>query len=512
MNDILETITTALSKFDKSIPGLQGELYKLMIAEIKRLDTSGDTVKVTVKNLSILTSIKNKLNRLILNPKYKAEIKEFASAFNEVYAQQFDYWKSIESSFKPKPLLKAIKNQAIQDTVQQLTTQGISANVSDAIVGILRTNITSGGSYSDLAEQLRQSLTNTPESKGILDRYVKTVAKDSINQFSRQYTQIVSNDLGYEWYRYMNSDIETTRCFCDAMTDKDYFHVSEIPGLLKGKGLLCDNQTVPIYAKTGLPYGMIDGTNAENFFVRAGGWNCGHSIQPVAERQVPKKIQNEVYATPEYKAFKGIVEEEVKDELRDPVLNKEALKKINDANSKDDLDPEVYKPIRDWTAASDKIRTLDDSDPIKKFFLAGASQKTDSKELFRGESYFKTANQEKVFDYLIRNVYKKGNVLDFSKKIEIGNEKYDYGLASYSKDRKKAFETFGNESSNIYNSILISVKGKDGKLVKGFDISKVSTFGTEQEVIVGGKFKYRVLDTIFDVDTNSTKIFLQQED
>lgn len=168
----------------------------------------------------------------------------------------------------------------------------------------MRTNITSGGSYSDLAEQLRQSLTNTPESKGILDRYVKTVAKDSINQFSRQYTQIVSNDLGYEWYRYMNSDIETTRCFCDAMTDKDYFHVSEIPGLLKGKGLLCDNQTVPIYAKTGLPYGMIDGTNPENFFVRAGGWNCGHSIQPISKRQVPAKVLEALEATEEYKSWK----------------------------------------------------------------------------------------------------------------------------------------------------------------------------------------------------------------
>jgi len=298
MDSILKTITKALSKFDKSIPKLQTLLYRELINEIKRLDTNGDKLKISVKNLSVLTSIKNKLNRLILNPEYKAEIKDFASAFNSVYKLQFEYWKGIEKTFKPKPLLKAIRNQAITDTVTQLTTQGISSNVSDAIIGILRTNITSGGSYNDLAEQLRQSLTNTHESKGILDRYVKTVAKDSINQFNRQYTQIVSNDLGYEWYRYMNSDIETTRCFCDKMTDKDFFHISEVPTILKGMG--CD-----IYAKTKLPYGMIDGTNADNFFVRAGGWNCGHSIQPVAKLQVPKAVQDVVYASAEYKAWKG---------------------------------------------------------------------------------------------------------------------------------------------------------------------------------------------------------------
>ena len=303
-NKILKAITKALSRFDKKIPAMQSELYKLLLAEIKRLDTNGDKLKVTVKNLSILASIKNKLNRLILNPEYKAEIKEFAKAFNSVYALQFEYWKSVEATFKPRPLLKAIRNQAITDVVGQLTTQGISANVSDAIIGILRTNITAGGSYNDLAEQLRQSLVNTPDSKGILDRYVKTVAKDSINQFSRQYTQVVSSDLGYEWFRYMNSDIETTRCFCDAMTDKDYFHISEVPELLRGKGLKCDGEPVAIYKKTGLPYGMVDGTNAENFFVRAGGWNCGHSIQPVNIRQLPKAVVAAIEETAEYKVWK----------------------------------------------------------------------------------------------------------------------------------------------------------------------------------------------------------------
>lgn len=296
MNKILKEITGALSKFDKSIPMLQSKLYKEMLVQIKRLDTKGDRIAVTVKNLSILASIKNKLNKIILNPEYNGEVKDFVKAFNNVYNLQFEYWKGIEKTFKPKPLLKAIRNQAITDTVQSLTSQGISANVSDAIINILRTNITSGGSYADLANQLRQSLTNTEESKGILDRYVKTIAKDSINQFSRQYTQIVSSDLGYVWFRYMNSDIETTRCFCDKMTDKDYFHISEVPKILEGMG--CD-----IYPKTKLPYGLIDGTNPENFFIRAGGWNCGHSINPVAERQVPVAIRDALYATAEYKRW-----------------------------------------------------------------------------------------------------------------------------------------------------------------------------------------------------------------
>ena len=306
MKKIILKIQKSLKRFEKQIPKLQESLYKEVLSELKRLDTKGDRIAVTVKNLSILTSIKNKLNRLILNPEYQREVKEFARAFNAVYNLQNEYWKSLESRYKPRPLLKAVRNQAITDVVKQLATQGISSNIGDAITQILRTNITSGGSYLSLTEQLRESLTTTDKGQGILEKYLKTYASDSINQFNRQYTQIVSNDLGYVWFRYMNTDIETTRCFCDAMTDKDFFHISEVAGLLEGKGLECDGEPVPIYKKTGLPFGMIEGTNAENFFIRAGGWNCRHSIQPVAERQVPTNIKDAVYSTANYKSWQKL--------------------------------------------------------------------------------------------------------------------------------------------------------------------------------------------------------------
>lgn len=314
MKKILAQIRKSLQRFDKSIPRLQSLLYREILNEVKDLDVKGDRIAVTVRNLSKLNSIKNKLNRLILNKEYQKEVKEFAKAFNEVYKLQFEYWRSVEKTFKPRPLLKAVRNQAITDVVKNLTTQGISANVSDQITNILRTNITTGGSYTKLTEQLRESLVNTPQSKGILDRYIKTVAKTSISQFNRQYTQIVSNDLGYTWFRYLNSEILTSRGFCQAMVENhQFFHISQVPEMLQGKYLgkrmtykdNIDNETktVDLYSKTNLPYGFIEGTNEANFFVNAGGWNCGHSINPVNERQVPVDVREKVYQTQAYKSW-----------------------------------------------------------------------------------------------------------------------------------------------------------------------------------------------------------------
>lgn len=295
---------------NKRIPSIQKDIYDSLQEDLMKLDLQDGRIKTTVKNLSLINSIKNKLNRIILTDEYKSEVKEFAKSFIEISNLQNQYWRGIESAFKPTPLLQAIKEQAISDTVSKLTEAGIGANIAEPITDILRTNITTGGSYKKLTEQLRENLVNT-QTPGTLEKYVGQVTTDAINQYSNQYTQIVSNDLGYEWFKYDNTDILTTRPFCDAMTDRPYFHISEVPALLRAEGLTYVNkktgvrEPVPIYAKTGLPSGMIPGTDASNFFIRRGGYNCGHSIRPVNERQVPQADKDRVYATSAYKAWKS---------------------------------------------------------------------------------------------------------------------------------------------------------------------------------------------------------------
>ena len=309
-SDILEKINESISDMNKRIPSIQKDIYDSLQEDLRNLDLQNGKIKATVKNLSLINSIKNKLNRIILTPEYKAQIKNFATSFNEITDLQNDYWRSIEKQFKPKPLLQAIKEQAISDTVSKLTEAGIGANIADPIADILRTNITTGGSYKVLTEQLRENLVNT-QTPGTMEKYIGQVTTDAVNQYSNQYTQIVSNDLGYEWFKYDNTDILTTRPFCDAMTDRPYFHISEVPALLRAEGLTYLNkktgkrEPVMIYEKTGLPSGMIPGTDASNFFIRRGGYRCGHSIRPVNERQVPRADKDLVYATSAYKAWKS---------------------------------------------------------------------------------------------------------------------------------------------------------------------------------------------------------------
>ncbi len=115
-----------------------------------------------------------------------------------------------------------------------------------------------------------------------------TYATTAISQFAGQNNKIFTDDLNIEWFQYVGSNIETTREFCEHLTKKEFVHKSEIPTILSG---LIDKHQCEIYEKTGLPRGMIDGTNEENFQVYCGGWNCRHQLVPVAKEAVPKEIR-----------------------------------------------------------------------------------------------------------------------------------------------------------------------------------------------------------------------------
>lgn len=305
---IIKRIEKAVEKFNRRIPSIQRGILDDITEQLKRLDTSNGKIKTTVANLRIITSVKNKMLKLILTPEYIKEVKDFAKAFGDITVLQNEYWQSIEKTFKPKTLLKEIKKQAIADTVKNLTGQGIGATISDQISAILRTNITTGGSYAQLTRQLREKILNTT-TDGALQKYTKQITTDAINQYNAQYTQAVSNDIGFEWFAYQGSDIMTTRPFCDAMTDLRYFHVTEIPRLLKAEDLYYTKDgkktKVPIYDKTDLPHGMIPGTNPANFQINRGGYNCGHQIRPVSENRVPQETKDRVFATAAYKAWKS---------------------------------------------------------------------------------------------------------------------------------------------------------------------------------------------------------------
>jgi hypothetical protein len=300
INTLLQTIEDASVKFNSKLPAIEKKILNEISLLMKDFSVKNGKILSNMDNLKLLNKIKGKLERLVFSKEYVKDVSDFVRAYSTVAGIQNNYFKALDKNFKAKDYYSALKQVAIDSTIEGLTESGVRANVIKPVTDLLLTGITSGQSYAQMEETLRKTLTETADGAGALSRYAKTYTIDSINQFSAEYMTAISSDLGYEWFAYRGTNLETTREFCKHMKKKEYVHKSEFPEILKGK---INGHQCRIYEKTGLPYGMKEGTNVDNFTANRGGWNCGHQLVPLREESVPESIRNKL----QYSQKEGIV-------------------------------------------------------------------------------------------------------------------------------------------------------------------------------------------------------------
>jgi hypothetical protein len=299
---LLQVIDEAVSNLSSHAESVQEPIFKKLMGMLKALDTRGDNLLSNMKNLRLINNIKVQLERLIIDDKYKSQLKSFAEAYNQIQDLHNEYFAKFNAAFKPKQSLNVIKKTAIESTLNGLTETGVQAGVTEGLRGILLRNTQTSGSYSDMIDQLRNYMLNTKESDGALLKYVKTYSTTAISQFNREYGKAIADDLNLYWYMYDGSLLTTSRPFCVKAVEKKFIHVSEFPKLLEGDfGLLGH---VHLNKKTGLPEGMMAGTDKNNLVRRAGGWSCQHAMIAVDDSVVPQSVKDAVYATADYKAWK----------------------------------------------------------------------------------------------------------------------------------------------------------------------------------------------------------------
>lgn len=492
---LIEIINNSVNNLTADIPATQKKILNDVLLLVKNVDLKGDKIKIAGNNLKLLTAIQGKIQKVILTDKYIKNVSSFVGTYDSVVSVQNEYFKELESKFKPPALVKEIKKQAISSVINNLTESGIKANLSDKIGDILRKSITGGGSYNNLTEQLTNFITTNHSGDGQLARYINQIAKDSINQFSGTYTQMISADLGYEWYRYSGSNIETTRPWCLACVDRKFFHISEIPKVLKGEFEEFKKYDGKIYDKTGLPSGMIPGTDVSNFMQNNGGFNCEHKWRPVPEDQVPDSILKRVHESIEYKQWKGI-------DVNEKQIIKESKGK---SHQKYDI-PESFKnKLYNEYGGKDKIVGQKWFEEIKKLHPSVNTEEIATLKYYTVDLYGdlnrylrKKLNGDEFLDTAIKVINNGLNKLEsfdgivyrgisiditsvqkYFDAFKTGKSVIEPAFTSTSKNPAKAFD--GNAK--------FMIKSKNGKSVKDF-----SEYDEEDEVLFKNDSKFKILD------------------
>lgn len=285
---LIKVLESSVDDFTKAVPGIQDQIFAQVTKLIKDLEVSNGRIKNNIANIRTVGKIKTELRKIILSKDYLKNVSKYIKQFDTVTALQNRYFNSLQAEFSTGKIYEEIKAQAVESAMESLTESGITQNVIKPIQDILRQNITGGGTIAKFVGQMREFITNTDAGDGKLLKYSKQIVTDSINQYNRQYGQIVSDDLGWNWFEYSGSIIKTSREFCIHMVKKRYVHRSEFTTVLKGD---IDGKKIPVSDRTGLPYGLIDGTDQYNFPVLAGGYQCGHLVRPIPDVIVPVAIR-----------------------------------------------------------------------------------------------------------------------------------------------------------------------------------------------------------------------------
>lgn len=295
IDNLLKLIEDRLDTFNGKMPKIQQDAYAVVLDLASDLETSNGRIKPSMKNIKLIGKIKAELNKVVFNKEYTDELDEIVKTYESITKLQNAYFTATVGKFKVPTVLAEIQKLAQESVIEQLGDDGIGVNFINPVKDILVKNVTTGGSRAEFIEQVRDYIVGTPEADGRLVKYTKQIVTDSLNQYSANYTQVLSDDLGLVWFKYIGSNKETTRPFCKALTAAKstclpFIHKSQLPAIVEGD--ICGEQ-VPIYDKTGLPHGMIPGTNAANFQINRGGYNCNHQLQPVSAALVPKALREQ---------------------------------------------------------------------------------------------------------------------------------------------------------------------------------------------------------------------------
>jgi hypothetical protein len=281
---IFESMQKSIDALEKSIPSIEKSIFDNLTVELSKLESVNGNIKTSVNNLKQVQKIKNSLNNIILNDDYKQDVNTYLDSFKDTKGLLDDYFSTIVSDFNGKSeLFKEILTNSLSVTTESLLGAGVSNDIINPISDYLSKSVTSGSNITELIEDLKLKIEGDPDNLGYLMKNVKQIATDSLNQYSANYIQTVSNDLGLVWFKYLGGNRKTSRCFC-IEREGNYYHLSEVQKWGSTPSLWSSCKT-----KLHKGGGMIAGTNSSNIFTYRGGWQCNHQTMPVSELSVPKK-------------------------------------------------------------------------------------------------------------------------------------------------------------------------------------------------------------------------------
>ena len=182
LNDILKVIDEEPVKFNSKIPDIEKKMFRDISALLKDLKlTANGKIEPSIENLKLINSIKGRLDKILVSKEYSNLIKDFVGNFPTITNFQTGNYDVPNDT---KKVISAATKLNIDNTLESLIGSGYKQEVVSKLYKTLITNVTSGSSYADMVENLRNQLTTTEQSPGLLSKYTRTYVTDALGPLS----------------------------------------------------------------------------------------------------------------------------------------------------------------------------------------------------------------------------------------------------------------------------------------------------------------------------------------
>lgn len=284
----LEAIEDVPARWAKSIEAYQPRLLNRLNRLLNELDVVDGQIVKSAANLNRISAIIEGMREYLTSGEYVKIVEQFNSEFTAqqgITAQYFGQVLEVEpivTSFNAQ-LYQLNRAAAIEGVLSNTSLDSMLLNdVRSTLFEAVGSNARFGTTY----DALQALIVGDAEREGQLLRYSRQIVSDTFATTDRAYTQLISDEYNFQWFRWLGGKMKTTRCLCLNLNGRylskgeleqiGSFNLSIIPELAS--------------CSTGNGWaGAMPNTNAATIFTVAGGYNCQHSILPVSTFSVPKE-------------------------------------------------------------------------------------------------------------------------------------------------------------------------------------------------------------------------------
>jgi hypothetical protein len=282
-------IAKLLVKLDKDVNSLQKKLFEqLMEKYLNKFVSENRKLTKNVDNFKLINNLDNifsEFNRQFGND----IIKEIGEKIIQATALTDNYWRdginvsdatfaSMKENTKWIYERLGITEQGNIIAGSYLDNLAKMPEVQTKIRNYITNNVVSGAGITAFQKGVKDLIVGTKDAPGVVLQYHKQYTFDVFNQVDQAINNTYADTLGLEYFIYLGTIIDTSRCFCVKRAGNVY-HKSDAMNWKNDASLLS------WYKKN--PY---------NPLIDRGGFNCRHEIQWIPESMAKRLNYNKATA------------------------------------------------------------------------------------------------------------------------------------------------------------------------------------------------------------------------